>query len=260
MLARTVGGGLVALRALALPAAAAPVGPAPDTLTAIVADYETLARQTDGQDGPGWPDVSELAADRRAGAFATLRTRLAALPPTPSASQESLTRRLLDWRLDMLVQGARFDEDRIPFDNGDGFFNTANQLGDEMGVYRTAYEQVGRLSFDMWRACRLLVDVGIHWKGWSAERAEQCLRDNTTLLEGAVRYEIQRYVAWPAQALAYKVGELEILRMRQRAERQLGARFDIRAFHDALLDDGPMLMAILAERLEAWVAAAGDPH
>jgi uncharacterized protein (DUF885 family) len=136
----------------------------------------------------------------------------------------------------------------------EGWALYAEQLGEEMGVYRDAYERFGNLSFDMWRACRLQMDVGIHWKGWSKEQAEKCLRDNTALPEDSVVRETQRYIAWPAQALAYKVGELRFLAERQRAEKALGSRFDIRAFHDAVLDDGPMPMSILHDQVERWIA------
>ena len=133
-------------------------------------------------------------------------------------------------------------------------------LGEEMGVYRDAYERFGRLSFDMWRACRLEMDVGIHWRGWSKEQAESCLRDNTALPETSVVRETQRYIAWPAQALAYKIGELQFLAERRRAEQALGARFDIRAFHDAVLDDGPMPLSILHEQINRWIEATAREH
>jgi uncharacterized protein (DUF885 family) len=137
----------------------------------------------------------------------------------------------------------------------EGWALYAEQLGEEMGVYRDAYERFGRLSFDMWRACRLEMDVGIHWKGWSTEQAESCLRENTALPEASVVRETQRYIAWPAQALAYKIGELQFLAERQRAEQALGARFDIRAFHDAVLDDGPMPLSILHEQISRWITS-----
>jgi len=137
----------------------------------------------------------------------------------------------------------------------EGWALYAEQLGEEMGVYRDAYERFGQLSFDMWRACRLEMDVGIHWKGWSRERAESCLRDNTALPEKSVVRETQRYIAWPAQALAYKIGELQFLAERRRAEQASGTRFDIRAFHDAVLDDGPMPLSILHERISRWIEA-----
>jgi uncharacterized protein (DUF885 family) len=137
----------------------------------------------------------------------------------------------------------------------EGWALYAEQLGEEMGVYRDAYERFGRLSFEMWRACRLEMDVGIHWKGWSREQAENCLRENTALPETSVVRETQRYIAWPAQALAYKIGELQFVAERHRAEAALGARFDIRAFHDAVLDDGPMPLSILHQQVGRWIEA-----
>ena len=146
----------------------------------------------------------------------------------------------------------------------EGWALYAEQLGEDMGVYRDAYERFGRLSFDMWRACRLEMDVGIHEKGWSEEQAESCLRDNTALPETSVVRETQRYIAWPAQALAYKIGELQFLAERARAEQALGTRFDIRAFHDAVLDDGPMPLSILHEQIGRWIETtarrAGTGH
>lgn len=137
----------------------------------------------------------------------------------------------------------------------EGWALYSEQLGQDMGVYRDAYEQFGRLSFDMWRACRLEMDVGIHWNGWSREQAENCLRENTALPEKSVVRETQRYIAWPAQALAYKIGELQFLAERRRAEQALGSRFDVRAFHDAVLDDGPMPLSILHDQMTAWIEA-----
>ena len=142
----------------------------------------------------------------------------------------------------------------------EGWALYAEQLGEEMGVYRDAYERFGRLSFDMWRACRLEMDVGIHWKGWSKELAESCLRNNTALPESSVVAETQRYIAWPAQALAYKIGELQFLSERRRAEHALGTRFDIRAFHDAVLDDGPMPLSVLHEQISQWIQATAREH
>ncbi len=135
----------------------------------------------------------------------------------------------------------------------EGWALYSEYLGEEMGVYRNAYERFGRLSFNMWRACRLMMDVGIHWKGWSAEQAAACLRDNTTLPESVVLGETRRYIAWPAQALAYKIGELQIIAERRRTEAALGTSFDIRAFHDAVLDDGPMPLSILHDHISDWI-------
>jgi uncharacterized protein (DUF885 family) len=142
----------------------------------------------------------------------------------------------------------------------EGWALYSEYLGEEMGVYRDPYERFGRLSFNIWRACRLMMDVGLHWKGWTVPQAEQCLRENTTLPERFVQYETQRYVAWPAQALAYKVGELRILAMRHAAERTLGDRFDIRAFHDALIDGGPMPIEVLERHMRDWVARQQLPR
>ena len=136
----------------------------------------------------------------------------------------------------------------------EGWALYTERLGEEMGIYRDAYERFGRLSWEMWRACRLVMDVGIHAKGWSFDRAAQCLRDNTALPERAIRFETLRYIGWPAQALAYKVGEVRIVALRRRAEAALGPRFDIRAFHDAVLDEGTMPLEILDARIDAWIA------
>ena len=136
----------------------------------------------------------------------------------------------------------------------EGWALYSEQLGEDMGVYRTPYEHFGRLSFDMWRACRLIMDVGIHWKGWNVEQAETCLKDNTALPQRVIDGETQRYIAWPAQALAYKIGELTFLDLRHRAETRLGAHFDIRAFHDFVLDDGPMPLSILRARVDHWTS------
>ncbi len=141
----------------------------------------------------------------------------------------------------------------------EGWALYSEQLGEEMGVYRDAYERFGRMSYEMWRACRLMMDVGIHWKGWSKDQAESCLRENTALPDSQVVYETQRYIAWPAQALAYKIGEMQILAERARAEQALGARFDIRAFHDAVLDDGPMPLSIMHAQISHWIEASSKP-
>ncbi len=136
----------------------------------------------------------------------------------------------------------------------EGWALYAEGLGEEMGVYQDDYERFGRLSYAMWRACRLVVDTGLHQDGWSRDQAIAYLRDNTALTEGAIAGEVDRYIAWPGQADAYMVGELRIEAMRRRAETLLGARFDIRRFHDLILDDGPMPMDLLDTRVDAWIA------
>jgi uncharacterized protein (DUF885 family) len=138
----------------------------------------------------------------------------------------------------------------------EGWALYTEKLAEEMGLYRNLYERFGRLSMEMWRACRLVMDTGIHWKGWSYEQAAACLRDNTGLSDYSIEGETKRYIGWPGQALAYKIGELEILRIRRRAQEVLGPRFDIREFHDRLLDDGPMPLHTLSQRMDAWVRDA----
>jgi len=108
---------------------------------------------------------------------------------------------------------------------------------------------------EMWRACRLVVDTGIHWKGWTRDQAVACLRDNTALSDKNIQNEVDRYISWPGQALAYKIGELRIMALRRRAETALGAKFDERAFHDALLDEGAMPLSLLEKRIDSWIAA-----
>jgi uncharacterized protein (DUF885 family) len=114
-----------------------------------------------------------------------------------------------------------------------------------MGLYKSPYSLFGRLTYEMWRACRLVIDVGIHTKGWTREQAVAYLADNTALSLLEVKNEVDRYILWPGQALAYKVGELKIKEMRQRAETALKGDFDVRAFHDMVLSNGSVTLAIL---------------
>jgi uncharacterized protein (DUF885 family) len=137
---------------------------------------------------------------------------------------------------------------------GEGWALYCEKLGVEMGMYKTPYEDFGRLSYEMWRACRLVVDTGMHWKGWSREQAFDYLRRNTTLSEHEVRTETDRYIAWPGQALSYKLGEIKLCALRQNAERALGPKFDLRTFHDAVLAEGTMTLPMLERRIDAYVA------
>jgi uncharacterized protein (DUF885 family) len=138
----------------------------------------------------------------------------------------------------------------------EGWALYAERLGGEMGIYRTPYERFGQLSMEMWRACRLVIDTGMHWMGWTRARAVACLRDNSALSPSQVEFEVDRYIGWPGQALAYKIGEIQIRDLRASAEQLLGACFDIRAFHDALLGSGALPLAVMTRRMEAWIAAA----
>lgn len=142
--------------------------------------------------------------------------------------------------------------DVTAFTEGWGLY--AEFLGEEMEFYRTPEERFGRLSYEMWRACRLVSDTGIHWLGWDIEQARACFRDNSALAPHNIETELQRYISWPGQATAYKVGEIRLRENRERAEAALGDAFDVRAFHDALLVDGPLPLGLLDQRMAAWVA------
>ena len=130
-------------------------------------------------------------------------------------------------------------------------------LGTVMGIYETPYEDFGRLTYEMWRACRLVIDTGIHQFGWSRERAMEYLRARAPLSEHEITTEVERYIAWPAQALAYKLGEIQIRRHRREAEAALGARFDQRAFHDAILALGAVPLPVLEQRMAQFIADGG---
>lgn len=139
------------------------------------------------------------------------------------------------------------------FTEGWGLY--AEYLGEEMGIYRDPYERFGRLSYEMWRACRLVADTGIHWKRWTIAQAHRCFLENSALSQHNITTEVERYVSWPGQALAYKIGEIELRRLRAKAETALGPRFDVRDFHDAVLRDGPLPLDLLGRRIDAWIAS-----
>ncbi len=139
---------------------------------------------------------------------------------------------------------------------GEGWGLYSEWLGKEMGIYQTPYEEFGRLTYAMWRACRLVIDTGVHHQGWSRERALAYLRDNTALSEHEVVTEVDRYISWPAQALSYKLGELTIVRLRHVAETELGPKFDVRAFHDAVLAQGSVPLPVLESQIRAYIATA----
>lgn len=136
----------------------------------------------------------------------------------------------------------------------------AERLASEMGLYSGGVDSIGILSYDAWRACRLVVDTGMHAMGWSRQQAIQYMTDNSVLAENNIENEVDRYITWPGQALAYKVGQREILRLRDEAKQKLGARFDIKAFHDAVLGNGAVSLPVLRQQVEAYIAAAaGTP-
>jgi prolyl oligopeptidase len=130
----------------------------------------------------------------------------------------------------------------------------SERLGYDMGLYQDPYSSFGQLTYDMWRAVRLVVDTGMHYKGWTRQQAIDFFKDNAAKTEHDIVNEIDRYIAWPGQALAYKIGQLKILQIRERAEVQLGKNFDIRAFHDELLGAGALPLDLLERRMDNWMA------
>ena len=135
----------------------------------------------------------------------------------------------------------------------EGWALYAESLGRQMGFYSDPYARFGQLMYEMWRACRLVVDTGIHSLGWSRQRSIDYIRENTAKTEQEIAVEVDRYIVLPGQALAYKVGELAIRELRASAERMLGKSFDIRTFHNALLDNGPLPLSILKNQMEEWI-------
>lgn len=137
---------------------------------------------------------------------------------------------------------------------GEGWGLYAEYLAGEAGMYETPYERFGGLSMEMWRACRLVADTGLHWYGWTREEAEACFKDNSALAPLNIEIEVTRYIGWPGQAVAYKVGELKIRELRAEAKAALGEQFDIRAFHDAVLEEGAVPLDVLDAHIKAWIA------
>lgn len=142
---------------------------------------------------------------------------------------------------------------------GEGWALYTEKLGVPMGIYETPYEHFGMLTYQMWRAARLVVDTGIHSKGWTRDRALAFLRDNTALAEHEITTEIDRYIAWPGQALSYYLGQMQIEKSRAEAEAALGPRFDLRAFHDTVLSLGSVTLPQLEARINRFIAEGGKP-
>ena len=136
---------------------------------------------------------------------------------------------------------------------GEGWGLYSEKLGLEMDIYETPYEHFGRLTYEMWRACRLVIDTGIHAMGWTREQAQEFLASNTALSIHEVTTEVDRYISWPAQALSYKLGEYTIWQLRTRAEQDLGENFDVRDFHDFILSLGSVPLDVLSEETILWI-------
>lgn len=130
----------------------------------------------------------------------------------------------------------------------------SERLGYELGLYKDPYSRFGQLTYDMWRAVRLVVDTGLHYKGWTRQQAIDFFKDNAAKTEHDIINEIDRYIGNPGQALAYKIGQLKMLTLRERAERRLGEKFDVRAFHDQLLGAGALPLDLLEQRMDEWLA------
>ena len=141
---------------------------------------------------------------------------------------------------------------------GEGWGLYMEWLGNVMGIYETPYEEFGQLTYEMWRAVRLVVDTGIHHYGWTRAQALDYMRSNIALSEHELTTEVDRYIAWPGQAVAYKLGELQIRRHRREAEAALGAKFDQRKFHDAILAIGAVPLPALERRMAQFIADGGE--
>jgi len=138
----------------------------------------------------------------------------------------------------------------------EGWALYTERLAEEMGLYSTDTDRLGRVSYDAWRASRLVVDTGIHAMGWTRKQAEEFMLAHTALTPINISNEVDRYIGWPGQALAYKVGQIEILRLRAEAEQKLGKRFELKSFHSVVLGAGAVTLPTLERRVNAWVENA----
>jgi uncharacterized protein (DUF885 family) len=136
----------------------------------------------------------------------------------------------------------------------EGWAMYSERLGKEVGFYKDPYSDYGRLENDMWRAIRLVVDTGVHSKHWTRQQMVDFFHEHSAIDETNVQAEVDRYIAWPGQALGYKMGQLKILELRQRAQTALGPKFSLKAFHDVVLDSGALPMDVLEQQVDAWIA------
>jgi uncharacterized protein (DUF885 family) len=147
----------------------------------------------------------------------------------------------------------KFNLDLNAYTEGWAFYS--ERLGKEVGFYQDPYSDYGRLQNEMWRAVRWVVDTGVHSKHWTRQQMIDFFHEHTAMDDQNIETEVDRYIAWPAQALSYKMGQMKILELRARAQRELGAKFDLREFHDAVLDQGPLPLDLLEAKINAWIAA-----
>lgn len=142
----------------------------------------------------------------------------------------------------------------------EGWALYAEELGKEVGFYQDPVSDYGRLSSELWRAVRLVVDTGIHSNGWTRDRVVEFMRKSGAVDEPTIQSETDRYIAWPAQACSYKIGELKFLELRERARKELGPKFDIRTFHDEILSGGSLPLDLLESRVTKWIADQRTPR
>ncbi len=203
-----------------------------------------------------WPDVSPAGFARRAAYARELRARVRAIDPASLTAEDRLNLELFAHDVDTEVEGEPFRLWHLQDDTAfiEGWAHYAESLGDDMGLYDDSYAKLGQLAYEMWRAVRLVVDTGMHAMHWDRQRAIDYFLENTPKTALDATNEIDRSAAWPGQALAYKIGQLEFRRLRDEARSALRPRFDVKAFHDVVLREGALPLDVLAKRVEAWVA------
>ena len=161
-------------------------------------------------------------------------------------SQFSIAQELTD-----LPPFRKFDLDVNAYTEGWAFYS--ERLGKEVGFYQDPYSEYGRLQNEIWRAVRWVVDTGVHSQHWTRQQMVDYFHEHTAMDDENIKTEVDRYIAWPAQALSYKMGQMKILELRERAQKELGSKFDLRAFHDAVLDSGPLPLDVLEEKIDGWI-------
>ncbi|WP_438865614.1 DUF885 domain-containing protein [Neptunicella sp.] len=217
------------------------VAPVPDSIAPKYTTGRYIAPTKD--DEPGYYWVNTYALDKRPLYALTALTMHEAVPG--HHLQISLAQEMGD------LPPIRRNSYISAFGEGWGLYSEF--LGVEVGMYQDPYDDFGRLSYEMWRACRLVVDTGMHLMGWSRQQAVNYMLENTALSEHNVNTEVDRYISWPAQALSYKIGEITIKRLRHQAEQALGDKFDLRAFHDAVLEQGSIPLNMLEQHIQQFI-------